>query len=492
MEKFLVGDEWRSGNGESFESINPIDGSVAATLAQASESDVDDAVRAARQALETPAWRDMKVHERGKLLHRFADLIDQNAETLAQIQTRDNGKTISESRFQSKSAADMFRYFAAVCETTESSVIPSRGNYFCFSSFEPVGVVAAIAPWNSPITLEAQKLAPALAAGNAIVLKSSEVTPCIGLQYGRLAMEAGFPPGILNVVTGFGASVGRALVAHPGVDMVTFTGGTKSGREIAKVAGERLIPCILELGGKSPNIVFDDADIEQAVTGMLFGIFSNAGQSCIAGSRILIQEGIYDAFVARLTSATRALKVGSPYDADTAVAPVSSFHHRDHIEHFVERALSQGAVALCGGSRPSGGILDKGAYVQPTLLEVTDERSSVAHEEIFGPVACVMKFQDEEDLYRIANNTAYGLACGIWTADYKKAFRAARRIKAGTVWVNTYKIAEVNVPFGGFKQSGLGRECGIEGMREYMLEKSTYLNLADGPIPWPPRAANAV
>lgn len=490
MEKFLVGSEWRSGSGESFESINPIDGSVAATIAQASERDVDDAVKAARAALEAPHWRDMPAHQRGKLLARLADLIDQNAEMLAQVQTRDNGKTISESRFQSKSAADMFRYYAAVCETTESSVIPSRGNYFCFSSFEPVGVVAAIAPWNSPITLEAQKLAPALAAGNAIVLKSSEVTPSIGLHYGRLAAEAGFPPGILNVVTGF-APVGRALVAHPGVDMVTFTGGTRSGREIAKVAGDRLIPCLLELGGKSPNIVFDDADLEQAVTGMLFGIFSNAGQSCIAGSRILVQESIYDRFVARLASATQALKVGSPYQADTAVAPVSSFHHREQIEKFVERAVAEGAVALCGGTRPRGGALDQGAYVQPTLLEVEDPNNTVAHEEIFGPVACVMKFRDEEDLYRIANNTAYGLACGIWTSDYKKAFRAARRIKAGTVWVNTYKIAEVNVPFGGFKQSGLGRECGIEGMREYMLEKSTYLNLAEGPIPWPPRMTGA-
>ncbi|MES2534286.1 MAG: aldehyde dehydrogenase [Pseudomonadota bacterium] len=487
MEKFLIGSEWRSGSGEPFESINPADGSVAATLAQATERDVDDAVRAARAALEKPDWRDLPAHKRARLLHRFAELIDQNGEMLAQMQTRDNGKTIAESRAQSGSAADMFRYYAAVCETSESAVIPARGDYFCFSSFEPVGVVAAITPWNSPITLEAQKLAPALAAGNTIVLKSSEVTPCVGLQYGRIALEAGLPPGVVNVVTGYGASVGRSMVAHPGVDMITFTGGTASGRAIGKVAAERLIPAMLELGGKSPNIVFDDADIDLAITGMLFGIFHNAGQSCIAGSRILVQAGIYDRFVARLVEATKALKVGSPFAADTAVAPVSSFHHRDNIEKFIAAGRQQGASILCGGERPAGGIFDAGAYVQPTILEITDRSQTVAHEEIFGPVACVIKFQDEDDLYALANNTVYGLACGVWTQDYKRAMRAARRIKSGMVWVNTYKIAEVNVPFGGVKQSGIGRECGLEGMREYMSQKSVYMSLSERAIPWPPQ-----
>ncbi|CAN5757873.1 aldehyde dehydrogenase [soil metagenome] len=487
MEKFLVGSTWSSGKGETFESINPADGSVAAVVAHATVEDVDAAVRAARDAVENAAWRDMPVHKRARLLNRFADLIDQNAELLAQTQTRDNGKTIFESRFQSGSAADMFRYYAAVCETSEAAVIPSRGDYFCYTGFEPMGVVAAITPWNSPITLEAQKLAPALAAGNAVVLKSSEVTPCVGLHFGRMALEAGFPSGIVNVVTGMGASVGKALVSHSGVDMITFTGGTKSGREIGKVAAERLIPSMLELGGKSPNIVFDDADLDAAVTGMLFGIFSNAGQSCIAGSRVLVQASIYDSFVGKLVEATRKLKVGSPFDKDTAVAPVSSFHHRDMIESMVRRGKEEGASVLCGGTRPSGGIFDKGAYVVPTVLEIDNRDSSIAHDEIFGPVACVMKFTDEDDLCALANNTAYGLACGIWTSDYRRAMRVGKRIKTGMVWVNTYKIAEVNVPFGGVKQSGIGRECGLQGMREYQQEKSTYLNLATGPIPWPPQ-----
>lgn len=488
MEKFLIGDQWREGTAPPFESINPANGEVAAVVAQSSEADVEDAVRAARDAMAAPAWRDMPVHKRARLLSRMAELIDDEAESLAQLQTADNGKTIAESRFQSRMAADMFRYYAAVCETTESSVIPARGNYFSYSSFEPVGVVAAITPWNSPITLEAQKLAPALAAGNAIVMKSSEITPTVGLQYGRLALEAGFPPGILNVVTGFGATVGKPLVAHPDVAMVTFTGGTRSGREIAKAAAERLIPCTLELGGKSPNIVFDDANLDEALAGMLFGIFSNSGQSCIAGSRILVQASIYDAFVERLVQATRQLRVGSPMDAATAVAPVASFAHRENIERFIREGVAEGARLLCGGDRPSGGFYDRGAFINPAILEANNRASTIVHEEIFGPVACVMRFENEEDLYELANNTVYGLACGIWTTDYRRAMRAGARIKAGTVWVNTYKVAEVNVPFGGVKQSGIGRECGIQGMREYMVQKSTYFGLNTEPLPWPPRA----
>jgi betaine-aldehyde dehydrogenase len=487
MENFLVDGKWRRGGGQAFESINPANGNLNAIVAQGNAQDVDEAVRSSRDAMAKPMWRDMAAHKRARLLQKMADLIEKEAEDLAQIQTKDNGKTIAESRFQSQMAADMFRYYAAVCETTESNLIPSRGNYFCFSSFEAVGVVAAITPWNSPITLEAQKLAPALAAGNAIVMKSSEVTPLIGLQYGRLALEAGFPPGILNVVTGFGANVGQPLVAHPDIGMVTFTGGTHSGREIAKVAAQRLIPCMLELGGKSPNIVFDDANIDDAIAGLIYGIFSNAGQSCIAGSRVLIQAGIYDKLLPRFVEATKLLKLGSPMDSLTAVAPVSSFRHRDNIEKFIATGIQEGARLLCGGSRPIGGIFDTGAYVAPTILELENRLATVAQEEVFGPVACVMKFQDENDLYDLANNTVYGLACGIWTTDYRRALRASSRIKAGTVWINTYKIAEVNVPFGGVKQSGLGRECGIEGMREYMVQKSTYLNTSTEAVKWPPR-----
>lgn len=483
---FLIGDEWSYGKGGTFESVNPSDGSIAAVIAEAGSDDVDAAVGCAQAALNDPRWRDLHAHQRGRLLHRLADLIERDSERLAQIQTQDNGKTIAESRAQAAASVEMFRYYAAVSEVVESEVIPQRGNYFSFSVYEPVGVVAAITPWNSPLTLEAQKLAPALAAGNAVVLKSSEVTPQIGLEYGRLALEAGFPPGVLNVVTGFGRSTGVALVSHPGVGMVTFTGGTASGREIAKIAGERLIPAMLELGGKSPNIVFGDADFEHAVTGAVYGIFSNAGQSCIAGSRIFVQEDIYERFVARLVEATKALVVGDPHDSRTAVAPVASFQHRDRIESYLELGRREGAKVLCGGARPPDPALAKGAYLQPTVLESADNSLRVAREEIFGPVACVLRFRDEEDLVRQANDTVFGLACAVWTRDCKRAFRIGKRIKAGTIWINTYKLTMVNMPFGGYKSSGVGRECGIQGMKHYMAQKSVYLNLDEKPIHWPP------
>ncbi len=484
---FLIGGNWSFGNGQTFESINPADGSVAAVIAEAGETDVDAAVGAARTALQNPDWRDLPLHRRARLLHKFADLIDRDAERLAGLQTQDNGKPISESRMQSAWAADAFRYFAALCETFESEVIPPRGNYFSFSLHDPIGVVAAITPWNSPISLEAQKLAPALAAGNTVILKSSEVTPQVGLEYGRMALEAGFPQGVVNVITGFGRTTGKALVSHPGVDMVTFTGGTASGREIAKIAGERLIPSIMELGGKSPNVVFDDADLTHAVLGSSFAIFSNAGQSCIAGSRIFVQDSIYQTFVARLVEAAGALYVGDPYDSRSAISALASFGHRDRVEALIARGREDGGKLLCGGNRPSDAALAKGAYLRPAVLEVEDNQTRVAQEEIFGPVACVIRFTDEDDLVRQANDTVFGLACGIWTRDYKRALRVTKRIKAGMAWINTYKIASVNVPFGGVKQSGFGRECGRLGLMPYLAEKSVYLNLSESPVPWPPQ-----
>ena len=487
MEKFLVNGEWRSGNGETFESINPADGSVAGVVYAATPQDVDDAVKAAGRAVGNPAWRDMPAHKRAVLLNRFADLIHTERDMLVELQTRDNGKTIAEGYLHVQGAVEKFRYCAAVCETLEASVVPERGNYFCYKSYEPVGVIASMTAFNSPILHEAGKIAPALAAGNAVVLKSSEFTPLIGLQYGRLALEAGIPKGVVNVVTG-GAEVGAALVNNPGINMIAFTGGTRTGRAIGRAAAELIIPCILELGGKSPNIVFDDARLDLALTGMIYGIFSNAGQSCIAGSRILVQASIYDQFVPQLVAATRALKVGSPRDPDTAVAPVASFRQRDAIESYIKKGIEEGARLLTGGERPTGKGLDKGAYVMPTLFEVTDRKSTIAQEEIFGPVGVVMKFADEPDLIELANDTVFGLSCGIWTEDYRKGMRVSRAIKSGVTWINTHKIGQPSLPMGGFKQSGIGRENGIDGIREYQQIKSVYWNLADAPIPWPPRS----
>jgi betaine-aldehyde dehydrogenase len=482
---FFVNGEWTYGSGSAFESIDPADGSVAAVIAEALEPDVDAAVHAARLALERPSWRDLRPHQRARLLARFADVIDEDRDGLAGAQMQDNGKTVAECRAQTSAAAAVVRYYAAVCETFEDAITPARGDFLSLSTHEPIGVVAAVTPWNSPLTLEAQKFAPILAAGNAVILKSSEITPQVSLRYAGLAARAGFPPGVFNVLTGFGRPLGEALVRHPGVDMVTFTGGTATGRAVATIAAERLIPVMLELGGKSPNIVFEDADLEHAVAGAAYGIFASGGQSCIAGSRIFVHEAVYDGFVARLVDVARRLHIGPPTDPATEVAPMASFPHRDQVQRQVERARADGAQLLCGGAPPQDGALRSGAYFTPTVLAVHDNRMAIAQEEVFGPVASVLRFRDEDDLIQQANDTVFGLACGLWTADYKKALRVARRIKAGTVWVNTYRQVSISTPFGGVKASGLGREKGIEGMRVYMAQKSIYLGLNERPIAWP-------
>jgi acyl-CoA reductase-like NAD-dependent aldehyde dehydrogenase len=392
---------------------------------------------------------------------------------------------VAECRAQAAAAAAVVRYYAAVCETFEDAITPARGDFLSLSTHEPIGVVAAVTPWNSPLTLEAQKFAPILAAGNALILKSSEITPQVSLRYAALAARAGFPPGIFNVLTGFGRPLGEALVRHPGVDMITFTGGTATGRLVARTAAERLIPVMLELGGKSPNVVFDDADVEHAVAGAAYGIFASGGQSCIAGSRIFVHDAAYDRFVPRLVGLAKRLRIGPPTDPATEVAPMASFPHRDQVQRQVERARAEGAELLCGGTPPHEASLRSGAYFTPTVLAVNDNRMSIAQEEVFGPVASVLRFRDEDDLVQQANDTVFGLACGLWTADYKKALRVARRIRAGTVWVNTYRQVSISTPFGGVKASGLGREKGIEGMRVYMAQKSIYLGLNERPIAWP-------
>ncbi len=478
---FLVGEDWISEGRASFDSIYPADGSVAAKIAIATPKDVDAAVRAARTAVEQAAWRDMPAHKRAMLLVRLASLIDRDAEHLATLQTKDNGKPLKESLAQAAAAAEFFRYFAAVAETADAEVIPSRGDYFVFTGYEPIGVVAAITPFNSPLTLEAQKLAPALAAGNAVILKSSEVTPQIGLEYGKLALEAGFLPGIVNVLTGMG-DVGKALVEHPGVNMVTFTGGTATGRVIAQAAGARGVPVMLELGGKSPNAVFADANLEHALNGVLVGIFHNAGQSCNAGSRVFVERAIYERFVPRLVKAVESLVLGNPFDPTTDVASLASFQHRERIEKML--AGHRGVKVLTGGERPKGERFSRGAFLQPTVLAVENDHP-LAQQEIFGPVACVIPFEDEEDLIRLGNASEFGLACGVWTESFPRALRVGRQINTGTVWINTYKVNAVNVPFGGNKASGYGRECGIQGMRAYMTEKSYYVSTSTARLPWP-------
>lgn len=470
---FLIDDQWTTGRGAPFVSVNPADGSVLAEVGGAAAADIDDAVAAARRALVAPAWKSLKPHERALRLYRIGERMTADLERLARLQMQDNGKTLKECRAQVASAAATFRYFAAACETAESEVTPSRGDYVSMTFREPVGVVAAITPWNSPVTLEAQKLAPILAAGNTVVLKPSDVTPLIALEYARLAVDAGFPAGVVNVVTG-GGDVGRLLVEHRGIDMVSFTGSTAIGRRIGEACGKALKPVALELGGKSPNIVFADADLDKAIAGTGDGIFSGGGQSCIAGSRIFVEQSILGRFLEGLQRLADHYRIGAPDRADTDMGPLASFAHRERVEAYVQYGKEEGARVVSGGIRARGGDLDKGAYYPATVLTDVSNSARVCREEIFGPVAVVLPFKDEADLIAQANDSDFGLAAGIWTRDDRRAWRVARALQTGTVWINTYKQLSISTPFGGYKESGLGSEKGLQGMRVYTQTKAIY------------------
>lgn len=480
LKKMWIGGEERAGDAgiDPIVSTNPATGEENHRVAAAGAVAVDAAVRSADAAAREPKWRDMLPPQRGAILARIADGMERNADAFARLQMLENGKVWKECQAQVKSAAATFRYYAAVCETTGSEVTPSRGNYLSLSVYEPYGVVAAITPWNSPMTMEAQKVAPALAAGNAVVLKPSEVTPSAALLLGRIAHEAGLPPGLLNVIPGTGAAAGSALVDHSLVRLVSFTGGTESGKRIAEVAARKLMPVALELGGKSPHIVFDDADVDAAVAALAGGIFEGSGQSCVAGSRAFVQRGVYAQVVDKLLAVARGLKLDLPDAPGAEMGPLATFAHRDKVAGMVDAARRAGADVLTGGDRPAGERLGRGAYYQPTLIAGIDNSADIAQQEIFGPVLCVIPFDDEDDLIAQANGTAYGLASGVWTGDYQRAWRVARALEAGTVWINTYKQLSIATPFGGFKDSGIGREKGIGGMRLYQQAKGIYFGMS--------------
>ncbi|WP_454742911.1 aldehyde dehydrogenase [Cupriavidus necator] len=479
-----IAGEWRLGTGDRYATRYPATGEVVAELNAASLADVEEAVQGAQRAFVSSGWAQRKPHERAAVLYRVAELIRAQAEPLAQRQRLDNGKPISETRALVASAAGTFQFFAAACETLEETITPQRGDCLTMSVYEPMGVVAAITPWNSPIASEAQKMAPALAAGNAVVVKPAEVTPLMALELARICEEAGVPKGLISVLPGKGSVIGDAITKHPLVRRVSFTGGTTTGKHIAHIAADKMMPVSLELGGKSPTMVFDDADLDHAVNGVLYGIFSSSGESCIAGSRLFVARSQYEAFIDRLAAGAAHLRVGDPADERTQMGPLITDRHRDSIESYVAAGVEEGGQLRTGGLRPDVAGLPNGYFYTPTIIEGLDNNARICQEEIFGPVLVAIPFDDEDDLIAQANDSVYALAAGIWTRDYKRAWRVARAVQAGSVWINTYKQFSIATPFGGWRDSGLGREKGRLGILQYMEQKSVYWGLNEQPLPW--------
>jgi len=479
-----IAGRWQQGRGQRYDTCYPATGEVVASLNAASEADVEDAIQGAQAAFETSGWAQRRPHERAQVLYRIAQLIREKAENLAQRQRLDNGKPILETRALVASAANTFQFFAAACETMEETITPARGDYLSMSVYDAMGVVAAITPWNSPIASEAQKIAPALAAGNAVVVKPAQITPLMALDLARLCMEAGLPEGLISVLPGSGSTIGDAITRHPLVRRVSFTGGTSVGRHIAQIAAQKMMFVSLELGGKSPTIVLDDADVDHAIAGVLYGIFSSSGESCIAGSRLFVARTLFERFVERLVAGAEKLRVGDPASEHTQMGPLISAAHRASVERFVELGVGEGGCVLTGGKRPSDGVFDAGFYYLPTIIAGLNNQAALCQQEVFGPVLVVLPFDDEEDLLKQANDSVYALAAGIWTRDYKRAWRLGRALKAGNVWINTYKQLSISTPFGGWRDSGLGREKGRLGIQQYMEQKSIYWGLNDAPLPW--------
>lgn len=466
-----IGNEWcDAAHGGTFDTINPATGEVIASVAEGRDEDVDRAVSAARSAFESGEWRGMNPHKRARLLHRLADLIEANADELGELETKDNGKPYFESRkIDVPSVVGNFRYFAGLADKITGDTIPVAGPFLNYTLREPIGVVGAIIPWNYPLSMATWKVAPALACGCTVVLKPAEETPLTAIRLGELAAEAGFPAGVLNVVPGFGETAGAALVRHPGVDAISFTGSTEVGKIIVREAAETLKKVSLELGGKSPNVVFADADMSAALRGTSSGIFYGKGEVCAAGSRILVEASIYDDFVEAFKAKAEKMVVGDPMESTTRLGAIVSEAQMERVLGYVDAGKSEGAKLVTGGERAQ--VNGRGNFVTATVFAEVDPEMTIAREEIFGPVASIIPFADVDDAIRKANDTIYGLAAGVWTRDIGKAHRMASAIEAGTVWVNTYNMYDPGSPFGGFKQSGFGRDLGFQSA----IEKYTHL-----------------
>ena len=475
--KLLINNEWRdAASGQTMEVINPATEEVIASVAAAGQDDVDAAVAAARAAFEGP-WGKMSARERGRLLSKLADRLMEKADEVATLETRHNGKPIFEARqIEIPAAAECLEYYAGWADKVTGETIPVKGNYLTYTLREPLGVIGAIVPWNFPLLLASWKVGPALATGNTVILKPAPGTPLTAIALGEIAVEVGLPPGVLNVLTGPGASLGQALVAHPGIDKIAFTGGTTTGKAIMRSAADTLKKITLELGGKSPNIILADADLDAALRGATTGIFYGKGEVCAAGSRLLVDRSIKDQFMEKLAARAKKMVAGDPMDPKTRYGSLASKRQLETVQRYVDIAKKEGASLVAGGDRADIGT-GKGFFFQPTVFDKVTPEMTIAREEIFGPVLAAIEFADIDEAIARANASQYGLAAAVWTRDIKKAHYVARKLQAGTVWINTYNVYDTAAPFGGYKASGFGREMSSHALEHYTQVKSVWVDL---------------
>ena len=479
--QMLIDGKWvNASNGAMFESINPANGQVWSKVPEATESDVNEAVNAAHRAFTTGPWSKMTPTERGKCLRKLGDLLAEKSEPLGRTESVDTGKMLKETRWQAKYIAEFFHFYAGCADKISGETLPiDKPDLFVFTNREPLGVVAAIVPWNSQLFLVAVKVGPALAAGNTIVLKASEHASAAMLEFGELIEEAGFPPGVVNIVTGHGEPCGKALTSHPLVARISFTGGPNAARHVLYNSAENFAEVSLELGGKSPFIVFEDANIESAVNGSVAGIFGAAGQSCVAGSRLYLHEDIADEFLERMIEIAKGIKIGDPLLEETQMGPLCTIGQLENIEKEVSHAIEEGGQVLHGGKRPND--MD-GLFYEPTIISCKNQNMKIVDTELFGPVLSVLKFKTEEEVIGLANDTVHGLAAGIFTKDSARSLRMAKAVRAGIVWVNTYRVVSPIAEFGGIKGSGYGRESGFQAMHDYTRPKTIWMNTSDEPF----------
>ena len=480
--QMYINGEWVAAqSGKTFESINPSDGKPWAVVPEADEVDVDTAVKAAHRAFTEGPWSTMTATERGKLLRRLGDVLAEHSESLGHCETVDTGKLFKETRWQARYISDYFYYYAGLADKVSGETLPiDKPNMWTMTIREPLGVVAAVVPWNSQLFLVAVKIGPALAAGNTVVLKASEHASAPMLEFAKVFEEAGFPPGVFNVISGLGEPCGRALTSHPLVDRISFTGGPETARHVVRNSAENFAQVSLELGGKSPVVIFDDADLESATNGVLLSIFSASGQSCVAGSRLLLHESIHDEVLARVAEKASKIRIGDPLDENSQMGPLATRAQLDNIDSTVADAKANGATLVHGGKQPAG--LGDGWYYEPTVVACPDQQIGIVQRELFGPVVSALRFTDEAHALQLANDSRFGLAAGIFTADIGRALRITKGIRSGIVWVNTYRMVSPLAPFGGYKDSGYGRESGLEAIYDYTRPKTVWLNTSPDPI----------